>query len=119
MSDGPQGIFIKLGQALKQKISIQQLNMLVIVKWHGGCITSKEVANLEIIDGVMDKYMYRGILSRNITDFAAKLGMGRRFIFFFPNEPKHTGVLKMDFLKNNIITVLPWPAQSPCLNPIE
>ncbi len=40
-------------------------------------------------------------------------------VFMQDNAPCHTARLVKDFLTQESISVLPWPAQSPDLNPIE
>ena len=42
-----------------------------------------------------------------------------RFIFQQDNDPKHTSVHTKSFFAASNIEVLPWPSQSPDLNPIE
>ena len=39
--------------------------------------------------------------------------------FQHDNDPKHTVLKVKDFLNKEKINVLPWPSQSPDLNPIE
>lgn len=42
-----------------------------------------------------------------------------KFIFQQHNDPKHTSKLAMDFFKDKNVELLPWPAQSPDMDPIE
>lgn len=44
---------------------------------------------------------------------------GNDFVFQQDNDPKHTSHLVKNYLQNQQIKVLPWPPQSPDLNPIE
>ena len=41
------------------------------------------------------------------------------FIFQQENDPKHTSKLAKQYFNDKSIVLLPWPAQSPDLNPIE
>jgi transposase len=50
---------------------------------------------------------------------ARKLGLKRELIFQQDHDPNHTAYIIDDFLEQNGIEKLPWPAQSPDLNPIE
>lgn len=45
--------------------------------------------------------------------------MGPNFLYMHDNARPHTARIAMDFLEDNNIDVLPWPPQSPDLNPIE
>ena len=44
---------------------------------------------------------------------------GENYIFQHDNDPQHTATIVKQYLRNQQIEVLPWPAQSPDLNPIE
>ena len=40
-------------------------------------------------------------------------------VFQHDNDPKHTSKATKEYLMNQELEILPWPAQSPDLNPIE
>ena len=84
-----------------------------------GCISSRGVGSLVFIESIMDKYLYKRILSENLLVSKEKLGLNDDFIFQQDNDPKHTSKYVKDFFEKNEIKVLNWPSQSPDLNPIE
>jgi predicted transcriptional regulator len=43
----------------------------------------------------------------------------KKFVFQEDNAPVHTSKIAREFLKTQKVELLPWPAQSPDLNPIE
>lgn len=88
-----------------------------IMLW--GCFSSSGTGNLVRIHGIMKKEDYQQILRENLKPSATKLGVGRRFVFMHDNDPKHTSLLVKNYLQESKVEVLPWPAQSPDLNPIE
>ena len=61
---------------------------------------------------------YQQILSENLIESANLMGLNK-FIFQQDNAPAHTSKLLKLFFKENNIELLPWPANSPDLNPIE
>src|SRR4029434_10257240 len=75
-----------------------------------GCFSSNGHQHLVRLHGIMDSIKYQQILIENLTAPSRKLKMGRGWTFQQDNDPK---------LKINRIKVLPWPSQSPVLNPIE
>lgn len=87
-----------------------------IMVW--GCFSSKGVGKLVLIDGKMDRYQYVRILADNLKASAQKLEH-ENFIFQQDNDPKHTSKYTRGYFDEQKISVLPWPAQSPDLNPIE
>lgn len=117
--DGRVRVWRKKNEGIKLK------NINPTVKHNGGnikiwgCFSSAGTGNFEFIDGIMDQYVYRDILKRNIKKSALQLGLGRRFVFQQDNDPKHTAKRITSFFKKTGVNVLKWPAQSPDLNPIE
>lgn len=92
-SDGKKNVWRKPLESLKEK------NINLTVKGGGGsvlvwgCMSSSGVGNMEFIDDIMDRYIYLGILQRNVKDSAKKLGLRRNFMFQEDNDPKHASKL--------------------------
>ena len=87
-----------------------------ILVW--GCFTAHCVGDLHIIDGKMNSFMYRKILEKMLPS-AKKLYGRHRWTLQQDNDPKHTTNLMKEWFEKKKINVLPWPSQSPVLNPIE
>ncbi len=86
-----------------------------------GYLSSKGVGKLHRIHGKMDGAMYCSILKHQMIPSAQKI-MGnelKKWIFQQDNDPKHTSKVATAYLANKGVRVLPWPSQSPDLNPIE
>jgi hypothetical protein len=78
------------------------------------------VGNLVRINGGMDAELYRSILADDLAPSVEHYGSNLKdFIFQHDDDPKHTSRLVRQWLVDNEIEVLDWPAQSPDLNPIE
>ncbi|OXA40190.1 Transposable element Tcb1 transposase [Folsomia candida] len=118
-SDGRIRVWRKTNEALKMK------NLNPTVKHGGGsvmvwgCFSSAGPGNMEFVETTMNQHIYQDILNGNVKSSAAKLALGRRYIFQQDNDPKHTAKSTWAFFKKNKMTVLDWPPQSPDLNPIE
>jgi len=82
-------------------------------------MSSKGVGRLVIIKGIMDKYGYKSILTKNLKASCVQMGLQDDFIFQQDNDPKHTADIVQDYFEKKDINVLDWPSQSPDLNPIE
>lgn len=80
--------------------------------WHG-------VGNLHIINGIMDRFIYRDILDENLEESKQKLQLDDNYVFQHDNDPKHTSGLVKNYLERKGVQVMKWPPQSPDLNPIE
>ncbi len=89
-----------------------------IMVW--GCFSAKGIGNLCKIDGGLNAELYRQILAEDLMESISDWGLSvENIIFQHDNDPKHTANLTKDWLFDNGVTVLDWPAQSPDLNPIE
>ena len=66
----------------------------------------------------MDALKYQAMLQRFLVPCGHLIG-GVDWIFVQDNAPIHTERSTMQFLADADIRVLPWPALSPDLNPIE
>ena len=85
-----------------------------------GCFSYKGVGKLYQINGMMDSFKYRNILSTQMFLSTKKLfGSNRKWIFMHDNDPKHKSKLVKKYLENKKVRTLDWLAQSPDLNPIE
>lgn len=94
------------------------------VKFGGGnikvwsCFSWFGVGPLYQVVGNMDQLQYREILQNQMLPYAAEF-MPNNWVFQHDNDPKHTARSVKNWLRENNIQVLKWPAQSPDLNPIE
>ena len=119
-SDGKRWTWRESGKPLKP----HQVNKTVkfgggsLMMW--GCILSKGVGRFCRIDGTMNASVYKSILEDKMFGTIKDQKLSKSsFIFQHDNDPKHTSKLVKEFLQNEGIKVLSWPAQSPDLNPIE
>jgi hypothetical protein len=88
-----------------------------IMVW--GCFCAHQVGRIHLVDGIMNAIQYVNILDDHMTQSAANLWRGEPYIFQQDNDPKHTSKAAKEFFVNHKVNVLPWPSQSPDLNPIE
>ena len=89
-----------------------------IIVW--GCITSQGIGYLCQINGHMNAELYQNILADELMSTLTWYGLEKnQIIFQHDNDPKHKAKSTTEWLENNEILVLDWPAQSPDLNHIE
>lgn len=100
-------------------------NTIPTVKFGGGnimvwgCFSSSGTGKIHIIKERMNSAIYREILEENLFESVEMLNLGQDWIFQQDNDPKHRAKLTQKWLVEHNINVLPWPSQSPDLNPIE
>jgi transposase len=85
-----------------------------------GCITAQGTGYATRIDGGMDAELYTKILDDELLQTLKLFKLDKKKIIFQQDgDSKHTSKAATQWFKNNNIEVLPWPAQSPDLNPME
>lgn len=88
-----------------------------VMVWAGICMDDRTDL-IVVAGGALTGLRYRDeILDPVVRPFAAAIGEG--FILVQDNARPHIARVAMDFLEAEGIDVMPWPARSPDLNPIE
>jgi transposase len=92
-----------------------------IMVW--GCFTRKKMGPLVLVEGKLNASAYNALLAKNLLPFMNELreedDVDGVFIFQEDNAPCHKAITADRWKEENHVVVLPWPAQSPDLNPIE
>ena len=84
-----------------------------------GCFTAHGVGNLYLVNGILEQIQYRNIITTQMIPSVRRLFPEGDWIFQQDNDPKHTAHSVRALFRDMAIPVLPWPSQSPDLNPIE
>lgn len=120
-SDGVKWCWMRDGE------EFQELHIEPTVKFGGGhlmfwgCMTWQGLGyGCQIYDGTMKSPDYIQILDTTLQDtlkhYRYRAG---EFIFQHDNHPAHTSAITKKYILDAGIELLPWPAQSADLNPIE
>jgi hypothetical protein len=101
-------------------------NHLIPTVKHGGggvmvwsCFNWNGLGPLVIIDGIMDSKKYIALLEEMKGKMAQLFGNLDGLIYQQDNAPCHKAKVVMKWFEKRKVPLLPWPAQSPDLNPIE
>lgn len=89
-----------------------------------GIISSKGVGELHFVDGTMNSAQYINVLKTcalpQLSDwYGRRTARRRRYYYMQDGAPCHTSKVSLACLAQNKINVLPWPGNSPDMNPIE
>jgi hypothetical protein len=119
-SDGRKWVWKKPGEGLSNRLVQGTLKFgggsLMI--W--GCMLWEGPGYACRIEGKMDADLYTSILDNHLGDSLVHYYKApEEVIFQQDGDPKHRSKKAKAWFKDHDIEVLPWPAQSPDLNPIE
>lgn len=83
-------------------------------------MSSKGVGSLKVVKGMMKQDQYKEILQNSLLPQVQRwFPNGQSFIFMHDSAPCHKARSVTSFLAEQNIRVLPWPGNSPDMNPIE
>jgi len=116
--DGPDGLQYYWRDLAKepQYYSKRQGGGGSVMIWAG--FSSGGTTRLAFLQGKQDSAKYCSTLNDYLLPVAANIG-GEAWILQQDNAPIHTSRHTKEWLEANNVRVLPWPARSPDLNPIE
>lgn len=84
-----------------------------------GCFTYSGLGPLVRLEGRINAVAYIDVLDNHLLGFIDDLGDEEEYLFQEDNAPIHTARVATEWKRDNDIETLPWPAQSPDMNPIE
>ena len=107
------------GEALNPKYisGTQKSGRTNIMVW--GCCSAAGVGNLHYVDTRMNAEVYTQVLRENLESSRRALDLPENWVFMHDNDPKHKARKTTEWLENQGVETLKWPANSPDLNPIE
>jgi transposase len=112
-------VWRKRGEAMKPGCflpSAQKFGKKYMKVW--SCFSYNGVGTIVFVDGRLNRYKYRDILSNNLVREGRRL-IGNDFVFMEDNDTVHKSGIVATWQKRNKINVLKWPAQSSDMNPLE
>jgi transposase len=90
-----------------------------IMVW--SCFIKNKMGPFILVEGTLNAEKYIELLKKHLIPFINELKKdnNNEIIFQEDNAPCHTAIKTQNWKIKNDINCLPWPAQSPDLNPIE
>jgi transposase len=88
-----------------------------VMMW--GCFVYNRLGPLVEVSGKINGQRYREVLHDHLLPFLNELGDESIYYFQDDNAPSHSAKETIRWKEDNLIPSIPWPAQSPDLNPIE
>jgi len=119
-SDGRKWVWKKKGEGLSDRLVEGTLKFGggSLMMW--GCMMWDGVGYACKIDGRMDGELYCQILEDELQESIKHFNKSPEDVIFQQdNDPKHKSHRAKAWFQSHDFEVLPWPAQSPDLNPIE
>jgi transposase len=119
-SDGRKWAWKRAGEGLSDRLVEGTLKFGggSLMMW--GCMLWEGCGYACQIEGKMDADLYINILEQNLDSSLKYYNKNIQDILFQQdNGPKHTSKKARNWFQQQEIQVIPWPAQSPDLNPIE
>ena len=119
-SDGRKWMWKNVGESLSDRLvqGTQKFGGGSLMVW--GCMLWDGVGYACKIDGRMDGDLYLKIMEEDLQESISYFGKTKgEVIFQQDNDSKHTCQKARTWFDDHGFDVLPWPAQSPDLNPIE
>ena len=105
------------GNVLLIIVSLKGTDLKVGVLWYGGGIMGRRKTNLIVVQGNLNAQGYiNQILQPKAVCFLQRHGPA---ILMHDNARPQVARICRQFLNRNNVNVLPWPAVSPDMNPIE
>jgi len=117
-NDSPKRVWRKVDERYKKDCLIPTVKQSAgVMVW--GCFCKDKVGPLVFIEGTITGERYLQLLNDYLLPFLRELGDENEYMFQDDNAPVHTARIVKDWKYDNLDNWLPWPAQSPDLNPIE
>jgi len=111
-------VYRRPGEAFDEKCTIPTVkHPTKVMVW--GLIASKGMGPLHFVDGMMDRYKYSEVLLRRMLPQVWEWFPDGNYIFMHDKAPCHTARCVSELFAEYGVEVLPWPGNSPDLNPIE